>query len=93
MAKFPHCDSNILHAPGQCVYCDKYPDEQLWRYKANINYTGEDIPGKLPCPAEFARSREKVNAWGGNVPISFADLKTKKLDLDWILTTDDEEHL
>lgn len=26
--KFPHCNSAMLHAPGECYYCDHYPKRQ-----------------------------------------------------------------
>lgn len=30
-APFPHCNSEVLHAPGDCYYCDKYPGMQKLR--------------------------------------------------------------
>lgn len=30
-APFPHCNSETLHAPGECYYCDKYPNKQQAR--------------------------------------------------------------
>lgn len=26
--EFPHCNSEVLHAPGECVYCDAFPKRQ-----------------------------------------------------------------
>lgn len=30
---YPHCDSNVLHAPSECVYCDRCPTcgVETWR--------------------------------------------------------------
>lgn len=66
-AHMPHCDSSILHAPGECVYCDQYPDWQEMREIARINFTGKDDPGKAPCPSLYFRSAEVRDRWGGNV--------------------------
>lgn len=63
----PHCDSNILHAPGECRYCDDgYPDLQEFRALHLINFTGQHDPNKLTCPAEVARRLEDIELWGGN---------------------------
>jgi hypothetical protein len=63
-AKYPHCDSRILHAPGECQYCDHYPKEQQKRIALHINFTGHNIPGNEPCPADKARG---PSTWGGNL--------------------------
>jgi hypothetical protein len=65
---FPHCDSNVLHAPGSCQYCDGYSDWQQERIKNKINFTGETDPNKAPCPAMAQRPIENIEAWYGNVP-------------------------
>lgn len=68
--RFPHCDSRILHAPGQCRYCDASPDLQQVRKMWNVSFTGDGsataAEGTTPCPAEAVRGKG-VNAWGGNV--------------------------
>lgn len=68
----PHCDSSILHAPGVCVYCDKYPDWQEYRRIARIAFTGEPDEGGAghiaPCPSTYLRSPEVRDRWGGNIP-------------------------
>jgi hypothetical protein len=71
--QYPHCDHRILHAPNECVFCDKHPDWQEERVKNNINFTNEKDPNKLPCPAEAARG-DAVNYWGGNRPTTQEDL-------------------
>lgn len=66
--QYPHCDSLVLHAPGDCQFCDKHPDWQLSRIKAGINFTGGKDPDKAPCPSEFYRPVETINKWPGNTP-------------------------
>lgn len=62
-APFPHCDSRVLHAPGECEYCDHYPEEQQERINQGINFTGHG-----PDPASSFRSVETINLWPGNRP-------------------------
>jgi hypothetical protein len=69
---FPHCDSNILHAPGVCIYCDKFPDAQLARIKNGVNFTGEYHEALRPDPATQQRSQETMEKWPGNVPMTEA---------------------
>lgn len=66
-APFPHCDSNVLHAPGQCVYCDEYPAMQEERRLDGVNFTGQTNPDLKPCPAVSARSLDTIEKWSGNV--------------------------
>ena len=62
----PHCDSNVLHAPGECQYCDMYPEWQELRILMKVNFTGEDLPGREPCPSERMRALSTIEQWGGN---------------------------
>lgn len=64
----PHCDARVLHAPGQCWSCDGYPDWQLARKTWGINFTGQNNPELLPCPATLKRAVETINLWPGNRP-------------------------
>ena len=64
-APFPHCDSNVLHAPSECEYCDHYPEEQENRIKNNINFTGHGND-----PATDVRPLTTIYRWAGNVPKS-----------------------
>lgn len=64
----PHCDAAVLHAPGECEYCDGYPDWQMLRKRWGINFTGHHEPDKATCPAELRRPVETINRWGGNRP-------------------------
>ena len=38
--QFPHCDQRILHAPGECEYCDRHADWQALRDAWGIAFTG-----------------------------------------------------
>lgn len=62
-ATFPHCDSLILHAPGECKYCDMYPERQKERMDNGVNFTGHGDD-----PATEVRPLDTINKWGGNVP-------------------------
>ncbi len=64
----PHCDQRILHAPGECVYCDHYPDWQEMRDRQHINFTGHSDPLLGPDPAGQFRSPESLAYWPGNRP-------------------------
>lgn len=61
-----HCDQTILHAPGECQYCDHYPEAQALRQWWRINFTGQHDEGKAPCPSTHLRSDELRDAWPGN---------------------------
>ncbi len=65
----PHCDSKILHAPGDCEYCDKQPEWQELRQLWGIGFTGHsDEEGNVtPCPSELVRPLSVINRWPGNV--------------------------
>ena len=74
--QFPHCDQRILHAPGECEYCDAHHDWQALREAWGIAFTGHQ-PGvgryskELPCPADFNRPQGSTadhRRWGGNKP-------------------------
>lgn len=66
--QFPHCDAAVLHAPGECQFCDMHPDWQEYRQWARINFTGHYSENKAPCPSEHFRSVETINRWPGNRP-------------------------
>lgn len=65
-APYPHCDSDVLHAPGECEFCDHYPDRQNERAVAGINFTGHSDPDKSKCPSEMRRSLDTIERWPGN---------------------------
>lgn len=65
----PHCDQAVLHAPGECEHCDKYPAWQNYRQVAGIAFTGKE-PGEreVPCPSDALRGRGGAHLWAGNRP-------------------------
>jgi len=66
---FPHCDGYVLHRPKDCEICDKYASEmQDWRQKNGVNFTGEDDPKKITCPATARRQANTIHKWHGNSP-------------------------
>lgn len=73
ISQFPHCDQRVLHAPGECEYCDRHPEWQELRKYWGIAFTGKtpELKGQqqmeLPCPADFNRGSAHTH-WGGNVP-------------------------
>jgi len=60
-APFPHCDSRVLHAPGECEHCDHYPTLQRVRENNGIPFSGEG-----GSPDEKFRAREVIDRWPGN---------------------------
>lgn len=87
---FPHCDSRILHAPGECRYCDAQPTWQRDRVLGGVAFTGHTVGEKtcinkweityvprLPCPADEARG-DAHRRWPGNraEPIEVGDVHT-----------------
>ncbi len=61
----PHCDGRILHAPGECEVCDKFPLLQKVRKAWGINSTGQSDPERQPCPADATRG-DTHQKWPGN---------------------------
>lgn len=41
VAKYPHCNQNIIHRPGECYYCDKYPHLQMVKYALDDDFSDE----------------------------------------------------
>ena|SRR6266568_950504 len=67
LSQFPHCDQKILHAPGECQYCDEHNEWQALRLAWGIAFTNyQPEEGELPCPANHARG-DKCNFWYGNI--------------------------
>jgi hypothetical protein len=65
----PHCDQTVLHAPGECEFCDACPEWQEYRMIAHIAFTGHE-PGEhqVACPSDQMRGRGEAHVWGGNRP-------------------------
>ncbi len=69
LGQLPHCDSAVLHAPGECEYCDRHPDWQQLRTAWGIAYTGHAPTGsEQPCPSDARRGRHGAHTWAGNRP-------------------------
>ncbi len=69
IGQFPHCDQRVLHAPGECGYCDKHREWQELRVAWGIAFTGyEPEDGEIECPSDRARGRGGAHVWGGNRP-------------------------
>ena len=80
-AAYPHCDSAVLHAPGECIYCDRYPDSQNQRIESHVNFTGHYDTDKSICPSELSRPLDTINKWGGNVPMTLE--RQAAIDKEW----------
>lgn len=65
----PHCDPRVLHAPGECTYCDAQPLAQDLRRWWGIAFTGHGPEvDELPCPSNTLRDQETIDRWPGNRP-------------------------
>ncbi len=70
----PHCDQSVLHAPGECKYCDSYPEWQALRVVWGIAFTGHnptESDAKIPCPSDYVRGTGGAHVWYGNQPGRF----------------------
>lgn len=76
-ATAPHCDFRVLHAPGDCEYCDQYPDWQEYRKIAQINFTNQFDPDKLICPSLWNRKGLPVREPDDEVWEQYNNLKQK----------------
>lgn len=85
MATMPHCDSAVLHAPGECEYCDAYPSWQEARQAWGIAFTGHPPTDEqpLPCPSETHRDLDTINRWPGNRPTPPGRPHTEPSVEDW----------
>jgi hypothetical protein len=75
-APFPHCNSQVLHAPNTCVHCDDYPELQSEReagktpftpaesngWHGNIAISPSTTFGPRINPGDFVIARERVDA-------------------------------
>lgn len=74
----PHCDQDILHAPGECRYCDAEPLWQQLRVLWGIAFTGHPprittsgggrAYEEIACPSDIRRLGGVANRWPGNQP-------------------------
>lgn len=66
----PHCDQAVLHAPGECRFCDDVPLWQALRRLWGIAFTGHrpDLTAdEVACPSDIRRG-EVNQVWPGNQP-------------------------
>lgn len=69
LGQFPHCDVGVLHARGECDYCDRHPVWQALRVIWGIAFTGHAPQAdELPCPSDHNRGRHGAHGWYGNRP-------------------------
>ena len=60
-ARYPHCNAEVLHHPGECEYCDEYPERQQMRVASNTPFTPNHAngwPGNVAWP--YARTEEET---------------------------------
>ena len=43
--EFPHCNPEVLHAPGECYYCDQFPERQARWQAAQMAFTPNEANG------------------------------------------------
>lgn len=89
--QFPHCDSAVLHKPGDCKYCDEHPDWQELRERWRINFTGETDPEKAPCPSTLRRTAAQVHRWPGNQPTERREEFGQEPQSAWDRLLDDDD--
>ena len=69
LGTLPHCDASVLHAPGECVFCDRHPDWQALRIAWGIAFTGHaPTEREVPCPSDQRRGTGQAHVWAGNRP-------------------------
>ncbi len=69
IGQFPHCDQRMLHAPGECKYCDHHPEWQELRDAWGVAFSGHaPTSAQVQCP--FDHNRPGGSTWGGNQPVS-----------------------
>lgn len=58
LSRFPHCDQRVLHAPGECEFCDMHSEWQELRKAWGISFTGHAPQGSLPtCGQPILRGK------------------------------------
>lgn len=66
----PHCDVRVLHAPGECDSCDKFPVYQKARELWGVCFTTDDglaPPGfSWVVPDPYRVARPAGSNWPGN---------------------------
>jgi hypothetical protein len=72
IGQFPHCDARVLHAPGECKYCDMHGEWQALRITWGVAFTGyEPDSGEVADPATVNRPLKTSELWSGNRPYPY----------------------
>lgn len=66
ISKHPHENPDVLHEPGLCESCDDYSERQILRANYGINFTGNNVPGLLPCPSTYGKPFYRVCSTHGD---------------------------
>lgn len=74
----PHCNSQVLHVPGVCEFCDEYPDWQQARILAKTEFSPTDLP--------WAGNRPEGYSWPNEIPYEADHSVTKR---GWYCTMPD----
>lgn len=53
-AEYPHCNPEVLHAPGTCQFCDLYPERQAMRAASRTAFTPAEANGWMGNVAQPA---------------------------------------
>jgi len=84
MRQFPHCDPRILHAPGECQFCDESGLQEI-RKTWGINFTNHDDGDRLPCPADVYRDPKLRDRWHGNRAATKEDLARADAEMEALM--------
>ena len=84
-AEYPHCNSETLHAPGDCCYCDMYPDRQAQRAASGSSFSTLEANGWSGNVAVKAGERHEHMGASYIVGEQQADSRSKKVWLARLL--------
>ncbi len=85
----PHCDQSVLHAPGECSYCDRLPEWQALRRRWGIAFTGHPpAEYEVACPSDARRGLGQAHAWGGNRPTAVEPVVAESRESRWVYLRD-----
>ena len=70
---FPHCNAEVLHAPGECVFCDLYPTRQQMRAASGAAFATLEANGwggNVAVPVAGQGSRRWETSPTVSVPVA-----------------------
>lgn len=73
-AGFPHCDAQVLHAPGECQHCDTHPEWQDLRVAWGVAFTGQYPAGGVVEHRRAGGADQDRRSWSVPWPPSGATL-------------------